>query len=362
MSDHHRFSPSSLGSMIPGRCQGRSREEAKYPYIESESSAAGTTAHASIARELKWLSTHGLPQIAGIECKLPVKSVDGSVLTEGTADLVLWDGNSDTCDVVDWKYWNQPLDEQSARIQITCYCVGAMQSLKLRRARGWLYLPLLDLEYRAEVELGAGLRELESIVLGALQPDAPLVPGDWCRWCHARMGCPALAEKAKELALAIRASPAQIIADNGKQPTKKLLKERYEGQLQAMALAGDFDRIAKIGELMHAVEPMAEVVRPVIKALVQSGHAAQFPAWEVKERSFRAKANPLEVWGRVMDCLSDEEFSDACSVSLEKIEGHLLRRFEMDGSTKKEAQARVAELLGPLTHWFTRDELWRKKT
>ena len=59
---------------------------------------------------------------------------------------------------------------------------------------------LVRREILTALELLAWGRELLAGAHRALAPEAPLVPGQWCRFCPAQLTCPALHEQSLESA------------------------------------------------------------------------------------------------------------------------------------------------------------------
>lgn len=357
MTSHHQFSPSKLGTMTQGRCQGRAREEEKYPALDLGEGAEGTAAHEHFARALVFLSDHGVSQIAGVEAPLTVR--DGEkVLTTGTADLVLLRG--DLVEVIDWKFSHELLDETTARIQITAYCVGAMQTLGKTRATGWLFLPRLDLQYKADVELEAGLAEIKRIVEGASAPDAPLVAGPWCRWCAARYACPAVQAAGLEVKAAL-----PIESPNG--VAKTVLRERYDGQIAAMIEQGELDHLAQLSDQAYVLKPATDALRAAVKDLIKRGYGEHFPRWKITEKESRLKANMLAVYRRVSDVLTDAEFAECADIKWGKLEEHWLGRKKLEAESRGEkfvkAQAlrELEALLGDVVVKGSYEELRRNK-
>lgn len=190
----------------------------------------GTAAHA-VAE--KWLRTGGCPNDVDEETREAVKvyidtiwidsdqarlalsieqSFDLSAIhpgAYGTADLVMYDEQSRVLRVYDYKHGAGVAVAVERNPQLMYYALGALLESKLPAetvemvvvqprcphpdgpVRRWS-LPAVDL-----VEFAA---ELVEYAKATEDPKAPLMPGDWCRFCPASGICPAVYDKAKKLA------------------------------------------------------------------------------------------------------------------------------------------------------------------
>ena len=121
----------------------------------------------------------------------------------GTADATFFkDG---TLTVVDYKHGAGVAVEIKGNAQLRYYGLAAMTSLgypatsiemvivqpRARHVDG-----LIRTETITATALMAWARELMDAADAALEPDAPLVAGSWCRWCDASPVCPELQEQA----------------------------------------------------------------------------------------------------------------------------------------------------------------------
>lgn len=127
----------------------------------------------------------------------------------GTADCVVWSPGPRRLLVIDYKHGAGIPVEVEHNLQLLYYGLGAMLSLDFRPkdvdlmivqprcnhpggpVRTWS-LPAVDmLDFAAD---------LVDAVKATEAPDAPLNPGDWCRFCPAAMTCPALETMQEDLA------------------------------------------------------------------------------------------------------------------------------------------------------------------
>jgi hypothetical protein len=121
----------------------------------------------------------------------------------GTADATFFkDG---TLTVVDYKHGAGVAVEIEGNAQLRYYGLAAMTSLGYPATSIEMVIVQprarhVDGPIRCETisasELMAWSKELMAAADAALEPDAPLVAGSWCRWCPASAACPELQEQA----------------------------------------------------------------------------------------------------------------------------------------------------------------------
>jgi hypothetical protein len=149
----------------------------------------------------------------------------------GTADFVALDVARRLLDVVDLKYGQGVVVEVKGNEQLRYYALGAVLSLApgdralVDRVRITIVQPRAmhpDGVIRSETISLADLLdysvELMDAAKATQEPDAPLVPGDHCRFCPASGDCPAQARMAQEIAqtefadmpLSVPPDPAQL--------------------------------------------------------------------------------------------------------------------------------------------------------
>lgn len=391
MRTHHPYGPSKLGSIIPGRCQGRVQLEEQVPEIDSGRGAEGTAIHHEIDQcfqaykksanveqltakhikdhEMRFLTSRAIawflakgdpppPENLETEAQLEIKGADGEVLTFGTADVVIVGKNSVT--ITDWKTHHDPIDETDALWQTSAYLVGAMQKYGKKKGIGFIYMPRLDLEYRFETTLDEALPLVENAIREAQKPDAPIVPGPWCKYCGAAAICPAMQDTADQI-IARVGTP-----DAGTLPKTKL-RERFAGQLKEFAANGQVQKIAELAELVTIIEPAIAAVRDTIRSLIESGHGELFPDWELRERRIRRKANILEIYKRVNTALSPEEFAECADIKWTTLEKIYTQRLETeardrgDRITKQACKQMLDALLSSVVEYGTTTVLQRRK-
>lgn len=214
-------------------CPGSVRESAKLPPTpSSEYAKDGTLAH-TLAKQ--WWDTGREPVFPSDEMRAAValylnrlhafrvKDEDGiEILTEhkfhltaidhgcyGTADAVIWRPSIRRLYVDDFKYGEGLLVLPQDNPQLQYYALGALLTLpwsadsieltvvqpRIEHPDGPIRSWVID-----RLDLLGFAEELRQAVAATRRPDAPLVPGEHCRFCPAAGVCPALQYRAQALA------------------------------------------------------------------------------------------------------------------------------------------------------------------
>lgn len=127
----------------------------------------------------------------------------------GTADAVVWNPRTRLLDVCDLKYGRGVIVDVTENAQCRYYALGSVLSLDQRpaRIRSTIVQPRgyhPEGVVRSEEFDFAALVDFRDELLAAaratLDRDAPLVVGDWCRFCKALPVCPAQAREATAVA------------------------------------------------------------------------------------------------------------------------------------------------------------------
>ena len=216
---HHSFSPSKLQQFE--LCPLSWRLTKDLPDEQTEAAAEGTMLHAAVAGVLDEAAREAMTdeqaelvsqcinvlrgeadELKGgvlYERKASLHSGDGTLLTEGTADAVVLSDNGREATVIDWKFGFGKVIEAANNLQLAAYCAAVAQEFGLAKVKGIIYQPrlhsLTDISYDNGNGLfvGAVAKAVERIVARCKAPDAYACPGEeQCRYCRARMNCPAL--------------------------------------------------------------------------------------------------------------------------------------------------------------------------
>lgn len=127
----------------------------------------------------------------------------------GTADAVIWIEAAQLLIVLDFKYGQGIVVAAKGNPQLRYYALGAMLSLGYvpETIHSVVVQPRVShpegIVRREEISFLELIDFSEELLVAArrtLEPDPPLVPGDWCRFCPAQPVCPKLHSHAVEVA------------------------------------------------------------------------------------------------------------------------------------------------------------------
>ena len=231
---------SKLGASASDRwmnCPGSIRMSAGIPSIESDYAKEGTVAHEVCERLLAEAiakSKITLPsEIKGVAVDDEMREhaasyveyvlsrfADGDELTVeerfslpqlhpdffGTADCVIYKPDEKRLIVIDFKYGRGIPVEAKGNPQLRYYALGAAMK---KHNRGVSVIETVIVQPRcphpdgpirsdeiSALELMDWSGDLVAAANATQKPDAPLNPGDWCKFCPAAATCPAMREKA----------------------------------------------------------------------------------------------------------------------------------------------------------------------
>lgn len=220
--EEHRpppFSPSQIERLM--RCPGSLQRCDGLPDDDSKEAERGTRIHQAIASQDplqvpeadRWIVECALEYCAKLasqdrtalqfEVPLTLRDADGSLLTSGTAALVVIREGYDPA-VIDWKSGRLPVSVEG-NVQLKLYAAMILQ--KYPHAQNVIYgmlqptvstqaqLCILGRDYLKKAVSG-----VKTVVERAQDPSAKIVCGAWCRYCKASATCDL------SLPLAIRAS------------------------------------------------------------------------------------------------------------------------------------------------------------
>jgi hypothetical protein len=265
-------------------CPGSVREAAKYPSIESGYAAEGTAAHEMAARLLQGLLTPGFDESVQVYVDF-VKACAKSSLSQlyvetkfdlrhyhpalfGTADAVIYQPQTKNLIVVDYKHGQGVAVEAFQNEQLAYYALGALHQFALPVStiemvivqprcfhpdgpiRSWTVDALQILDFANDLIVNAKRTEA---------PDAPLNPGDHCRWCAAKPHCAALREKSLTLA-----------------------KQAFRNDV-----AYSPQRLSETLHMLPAMEQWIKGVREFAYHEVQAGR--EIPGWKLVDKIARRK-------------------------------------------------------------------------
>lgn len=183
----------------------------------------------------------------GIEARAPYDDIvkDGF----GTCDAWIYNEDTQILHIVDFKYGRGIAVTATENYQLSLYAYGiatrlVMTGIPIKNIQMWIVQPRVingdqisceTITFDELLERSKFMAERGEI---ALQPDAPLVPGEeQCRWCPAKLICPALIDIVENVVSNSAENVIPLTSDAlGDILNKKALVEQYlkEAQLEAM--------------------------------------------------------------------------------------------------------------------------------
>lgn len=227
MTTHSKVGASSMYRWA--NCPGSVRECAKVPAKESSVYAAeGTKAHELAAKALHTgldpisaSDADGAVQVYLDHVRSLVTPSDTLLIEQGfhlkelhqnlygTADAVVWKPDEKHLHVIDYKHGAGVMVDVKGNPQLRYYALGALLSSGFPATKVTTTIvqprcPHPDGAIRSETfdafDLVDWAADLVDAVKRTEDPNAPLNPGDHCRFCPAAAVCPALHERATSLA------------------------------------------------------------------------------------------------------------------------------------------------------------------
>lgn len=149
------------------------------------------------------------PYEAGRETELWAMGPDNEKVISGHCDLWRYWPTSKLLAINDKKFGYKVVTPAVANLQLRSYAVAGSQRWDSEHVVTGVIQPRLPFEERLTMaaysrdDIGKSLDELTWILQAARQPNAPLVAGEeQCRYCKAKMLCPAYKEKYQAVAIA----------------------------------------------------------------------------------------------------------------------------------------------------------------
>lgn len=305
---HHPFSPSRLEQIR--LCPGSWLMQQGLPEHESEYAKEGQLLHEAVAlgkldglnSEQKGLVEKSLSFLDEIDAThdvislhheehVQIKETD-SLLTEGTADVIT-ENRDDTICVIDWKFGWNPVNDVSSNIQLAAYAVGAMQKFGKSSCTCYVYQPRLKKKSSYVFSNPqAIIQNIQTLIFMASCDSVMLLrpSEDACRYCRARLNCPAFRVKFQKLAAA---------------------KADY-----------DLDNPNTLSELYGASRSVKSVISEIeskLKSVIEKNGSCG--NWIIETTEGSRKINDLNaLFDKLKDLVTPREFNSVCSVTMGKME------------------------------------------
>ena len=312
---HHEFSPSKLEQYRI--CPASYYMQKGLPDTTSAAAEEGTLLHAALAKfsadglnseqtEVFESCVNYLDSLTTgtgndeIITELPLTIKDGSeVLTTGTADVVIYNSDMHEVSIIDWKFGYTPVMNVMNNIQLATYAVGAMQKYGVSTCKAHVFQPRIRIvsgyTFTDQKAIIANINNIinkaqsEKLVFNATDES--------CRYCKARLNCPAFRMKYQKLA----ASSATYDLTN-----INTLVELYEASRSIKTFVSDIENRVK-------------------QVIEEQGECGKY-VFDIKEGNREIKdLNTL--YSVVKDYLTPQEFNNACKVSIGKLEKLLAEKF-----------------------------------
>ena len=282
-----------------------------------------------------------LPGNVMIERRFDLSPFDPPAPMFGTCDYALYVPVWRKLFVVDYKHGVGVNVEAAGNPQLKYYALGATLLLGpdqpvseveavIVQPRAPGNRPIKTVTYQAD-ELAEWSIELMARAEATLHPDAPLNPGDWCKFCPAAGVCKARATEALAVAqIEFGAAPADP-------PEIRLLTPAQVG-----AMLGQVD----------ALESWAKALRQAAADAIQRG--GDIPGWKLVSTTGRAAwidADAAAFDLQTEHGLSESDVIEApATKSPAQVRAALTEHLRPVHKTKKAADAAARALLDPLTH------------
>ena len=304
--DHHEFSPSRLEQFR--LCPGAYFMQKDIPEVEGDWAKEGKLLHEAIATG----NYDGLDdeQVATVEdcmafalslIKSPnavvlyeqhfdITDDDGSIITFGKADLVIID--SGKLILIDWKFGYNPVNDVHENIQLATYALGAMQKYKQNSCDCWVYQPRIHKKSHHVFQNAAAIRaNIKSIIKRATCESLHLNPSEAaCRYCKARLNCPAFRLKFQRLSAC---------------------KRDYD--------LSDINTLISLYEASKDIKSFTNEIESAVKSVIERDGRCGKYIFQITEGSREVKdLNAL--FDTFKDLLTPKEFNSVCKLTLGKFE------------------------------------------
>lgn len=333
MAIHHDFSPSRLEQFRI--CPGAYLMQKGLPDVENEWSKEGTLLHNAVATgktdglndEQKetverclnfWDSIVHEDDETLVEQKFSVFDTDRSELTFGYLDLCVFNQETGELIVVDWKFGYIPVKDVDKNIQLATYALAAMQRYGAKKCLCYVFQPRIHkASHYTFTNPDAILANVKSIIKRAKDNKIVLnAQQDACRYCNARLGCPAF-----------RIEFQKLMASKGDCDLSdtNTLERLYDTAKDVKSF---------ISEIERHVKQMIEEKGSCGKYQFQTSDGAR----EVKDLN--------ALYAVVKDYLTPAEFNSVCKLTLGKFEdlfaSKLIAEADIQGQKLTKAQAKSA--------------------
>jgi hypothetical protein len=231
--------------------------------------------------------------------------------------------------IIDYKFGRIPAERAELSLQLRGYAVTCGDDtvyVAIAQPRA-PRLERLTIAKYDQADLAQSRLQIQSILDRTKDPDAPLFPGEHCRYCKARGFCPALKE-----AVTNSLVPMGILSHELSKP-KKL------GIVEARLAGVSDEELSKMLDAYTLVQFIHEPMKDEARRRIEAG---QLEGWKLGKAVERRKItdNPRAITLLVLAGMERTQIMDKCvNVSITKLEELLTK----DGIKAKEFTNRVLE-------------------
>ena len=337
---HHEFSPSSLEQYR--LCPGSYQMQQGIPEQPSDAAAEGTLLHNAVAtgnfdgltsdqielvtKCIEFRNSFAEPDTLILnEEFVSVHDENGDEITTGTADCIILPRKPVPI-VIDWKFGYTPVNDVNKNIQLATYALGVMQEYKVDSVDAWVFQPRLHKKtHHIFTNATAILSNIKNIINAAASENIYLKPSEAaCRYCKARLSCPAFRVKFQKL----------------------------------MASRNDYDMnhiptLEKLFDASKSIKTFLNEIENAVKSVIEEKGACGKYVFQTTEGAREIKdLNAL--YSVVKNYLTTAEFNNVCKVSVSKLESAVADRMiagvKANGGklSKAEAKSTVSKMISEL--------------
>lgn len=259
--------------------------------------------------------------VGGREKELWTLDANNQQLVPGHCDLWRYWKQIELLVIIDKKFGYKVVTPASANPQLRVYAIAGAQEWKCKNVVVGVTQPRLPFDERltmasySETDIAKSIDELDWIVTAARQPNAPLVAGEeQCRYCKAKLLCPAYTAKYSALEIA----------------KERTLAECDDEQLDQVLVAIAFADYIK------------EQARDEARARVELGRMPNYKLGAESEKRDIVDVRAARILLRLRGDIKDTDIDDALSISIGTLEEKVRIR---KGCTWREAKEIVGETL-----------------
>lgn len=327
--EHHEFSPSRLEQYRV--CPGSYWMQKGIPESESEIAKEGQLLHNAVATgDLAGLDDEQTKAVQ--KCQAFIDSVwsEGAelftekkvavydpetkeIITFGTADAVIAKKGGAII-TADWKFGYNPVKNVSENIQLAAYAAGLMQLFEAGSCDSWVIQPRIGHKsHHCFTNLSAIIANIKSIIKRAKSDRLVLnATEDSCRYCLARLNCPAFRLKFQRLAAC---------------------KRDYD--------LSNIDTLVKLYDASRGVSAIIREIESEVKKVIEDKGSCGPYRFKISEGSRQIK-DLNSLYAMLKEFVTPNEFNNVCSVTLGKLEKLMSEKLVADAKAHGETLSKVA--------------------